>query len=177
MNFEELAFPLMDGLFSTALRMTGHRDRAQDLVQDTMVKAFKNFHRFQEGTNFRAWTFTILTNTFINDYRRRKKEPVPVDFSETPPAAPGTISVSDVEALRERLGDEAANALDRLPEEFRLIFLLSTFEEFSYEEISGITGAPVGTVMSRLFRARKMMREDLLEYARKVGHLKGKTTG
>ena len=73
MSFEELAFPLMDGLFSVALRMTGHRDRAEDLVQDSMVKAFKNFHRFQVGTNFRAWVYTILTNTFINDYRRRKK--------------------------------------------------------------------------------------------------------
>ena len=176
MGFEELAFPLMDGLFSTALRMTGHRDRAQDLVQDSMLKAYKNFHRFQEGTNFRGWIYTILTNTFINDYRRRRNEPAVIDFTENPPASPDTLSVQDVEVLREKLGDEAAKALDRLPSEFRLIFLLSTFEGFSYEEISQITGVPTGTVMSRLFRARRMMRENLLEYARKVGHLKGETT-
>ncbi len=81
MPFEELAFSLMDGLFSTALRMCGHRDRAQDLVQDTMVKGFKNFHRFEEGSNFRAWMYTILTNTFINDYRRRKRDPVARHYS------------------------------------------------------------------------------------------------
>ncbi len=172
MGFEELAFPLLDGLFSTALRMTGQRDRAQDLVQDTMLRAFKNYYRFQEGTNFRAWIYTILTNTFINDYRRRRKEPVAVDFSENPPAAAETFSVEDVEALREKLGDAPAKALDQLPSDFRLIFLLFTFEDFSYEEISGITGVPIGTVMSRLFRARAMMREALLEHARSIGHVK-----
>lgn len=175
MPFEDLAFPLMDGLFSTALRMCGHRDRAQDLVQDTMIKGFKNFHRFEVGSNFRAWMYTILTNTFINDYRRRKREPISVDMEEVPPEAPAHVTVTDVDAMRETLGDEAAGALNRLPSEFRLIFLLSTFEGFSYEEISGITGIPIGTVMSRLFRARKLMRDELLEYARRVGHLKGES--
>lgn len=177
MGFEDLALPLMDSLFSTALRMCGYRDRAQDLVQDTMVKGFKNFHRFEEGSNFRAWMFTILTNTFINDYRRRKKEPVSIDMEEVPPVAPDMFTVDKVDTIREKLGDEAANALDRLPSEYRLIFLLSTFEGFSYEEISGITGVPIGTVMSRLFRARKVMREELLEYARTVGHLKDEAKG
>ena len=100
-----------------------------------------------------------------------------MDMEAVPPVAPETFTVEDVDAIREKLGDEAAKALDRIPSEFRLIFLLSTFENFSYEEISGITGIPIGTVMSRLFRARRMMRDDLLEYAQKVGHLKGEATG
>jgi len=174
--FEELAYPLLDSAYRTALRMTGQPASAEDLVQEAFLRAFRGFAQFQRGSNFKAWLFRILTNVFLNDYRRKSREPQTADFSETDPAdpAPGSpaIRAEEIEAIRTHLGDELSRALDRLPSDFRLPFLLSTFEEFSYKEIAEILEIPIGTVMSRLFRARRMLRSELLEYARASGYLK-----
>lgn len=174
--FEELAYPLLDSAYRTALRMTGQPASAEDLVQEAYLRAFRGFSQFERGTNFKAWLFRILTNVFLNDYRRKSREPQSTDFSEVEPADPATISgqfkAEEVEAIRAHLGDEAVRAIDRLPPDFRLPFLLSTFEGFSYKEIASILDIPIGTVMSRLFRARRLLKSDLKEYAKASGYLK-----
>ncbi len=178
LEFEELARPHVDALYRTALRMAGRAQAAEDLVQEAFLKAFKNFHRFERGTNFKAWIFTILANASINEYRRGARAPAVTDFAEREPAAGEEsvyLSAGDVERLGDRLGDEARRALAKLPPEFRQAFLLSTFEDLTYREIAGVTGIPLGTVMSRIFRARKVLREELAAVARSKGHLKGRT--
>jgi RNA polymerase sigma-70 factor (ECF subfamily) len=163
-GFEELALPLVDSLYSTAARMTDPAS-AEDLVQETLIKAWRAFQTWEQGTNFRAWIFRILTNTYISEYRRRSRGPVVYDFSETDVADPGAevryLKIDDAEALKERLGDDLKHAIERLPAEFRLVFLLSSVGEFGYREISEIAGIPIGTVMSRLFRARTLLRQEL----------------
>jgi RNA polymerase sigma-70 factor (ECF subfamily) len=174
--FEELAYPHLDSAYRTALRMTGQPASAEDLVQEAFLRAFRAFNQFERGTNFKAWLFRILTNVFLNDYRKKSREPQTSDFAEVEPADPGTESgefkAEEIEAIRARLSDEAVRAIDRLPPDFRLPFLLSTFEGFSYKEIAAIIGAPIGTVMSRLFRARRLLKTDLLEYAKASGYLR-----
>jgi RNA polymerase sigma-70 factor (ECF subfamily) len=174
--FEELAYPLLDSAYRTALRMTGQPASAEDLVQEAFLRAFRAFSQFERGTNFKAWLFRILPNVFLNDYRRKGREPQTTDFAELEPADPATQSgefkAEEVEAIRAHLGDEAVKAIDRLPSDFRLPFLLSTFEGFSYKEIASILDIPMGTVMSRLFRARRLLKMDLKEYARASGYLK-----
>ncbi|HEU4338715.1 MAG TPA: sigma-70 family RNA polymerase sigma factor [Planctomycetota bacterium] len=174
--FEELAYPHLDSAYRTALRMTGQPASAEDLVQEAFLRAFRAFSQFERGTNFKAWLFRILTNVFLNDYRKKSREPQSTDFAEVEPADPGTetreFKAEEVEAIRAHLGDEAVKALDRLPADFRLPFLLSTFEGFSYKEIASILNVPIGTVMSRLFRARRLLKMDLLEYAKASGYLK-----
>lgn len=164
-EFESLALPQLDALYRTAYRMAGDAATAEDLVQETMLRAFRSFRSFQPGTNFRAWLFTILTNSFINEYRRRGKGPVLADFGENDPVADDgrRLTAEDVRAIRDRLGDEAARALDKVPPALRLVFLLATFEEMSYKEIAEVVGIPIGTVMSRLFRARAILRQHLKE--------------
>jgi len=174
--FEELAYPLLDSAYRTALRMTGQPASAEDLVQEAFLRAFRAFSQFERGTNFKAWLFRILTNVFLNDYRRKGREPQASDFAEVEPAdpaiEPAQFKAEDVEAIRAALGDEVSRALDRLPPDFRLPFLLSTFEGFSYKEIASILDIPIGTVMSRLFRARRLLKIDLKEYAKASGYLK-----
>jgi RNA polymerase sigma-70 factor (ECF subfamily) len=177
-EFEELARPHVDALYRTALRMTGEPGAAEDLVQDAFLKAWKNFHRFERGTNFKAWIFTILTNAYINDYRRAARaSAVVTDFSEIEPAGAEEtphLTADEVGRLGDRLGDQAKRALEKVPDEFRLVFLLSTIEDMSYKDIAAMLGIPIGTVMSRLFRARKILREELAEFARQEGILRGK---
>jgi RNA polymerase sigma-70 factor (ECF subfamily) len=177
-EFAERVKPHLDSLFRTALRMTGENSAAEDLVQETFLKAYRGFGQFESGTNFKAWLFTILTNTYINDYRRRSRAPVVTDFAEVEPEGEEEsphFSVDDVERLADRLGDAAKRALDRLPAEHRLVFMLSTFEDLSYKEISSILAVPIGTVMSRLFRARAVLRRDLADFARQEGFIQEKT--
>ncbi|HKS17014.1 MAG TPA: sigma-70 family RNA polymerase sigma factor, partial [Planctomycetota bacterium] len=147
--FEELAYPLLDSAYRTALRMTGQPASAEDLVQEAFLRAFRGFAQFQRGSNFKAWLFRILTNVFLNDYRRKSREPQTSDFAEAEPAdratESGQFKAEEVEAIRAHLGDEAVRALDRLPPDFRLPFLLSTFEGFSYKEIAAILEVPIGT--------------------------------
>ncbi len=174
-EFEALAGPHLDALYRTALRMTGESASAEDLVQESVLRAFRSFGRFERGTNFRAWIFTILTNQYINEYRRKGKGPALTDFAESEPAGaeePVHLTAEDVERLAEHLGDEARKALGKVPPEFRIVFLLSTFEEMSYKEISQVVGIPMGTVMSRLFRARGILREELAAFAREAGWLR-----
>lgn len=168
-EFADRVKPHVDSLYRTALRMTGEGASAEDLVQETFLRAYRGFGQFEPGSNFRAWLFTILTHTYINDYRRKARAPRVTDFSEVEPeGAEETphFSVDEVERLADRLGDPAKRALDRLPPEHRLVFLMSTFEDLSYKEISSILGVPIGTVMSRLFRARGILRRELADFAR-----------
>ena len=173
-EFADRVKPHLDPLYRTALRMTGEASAAEDLVQETFLKAYRGFGSFEPGSNFKAWLFTILTNTYINDYRRRSRAPVVTDFAEIEPegeAESPHFSVDDVAKLADRLGDAAKRALDRLPAEHRLVFLLSTFEDLSYKEISSALAVPIGTVMSRLFRARAVLRRELADFARQEGYL------
>ena len=177
-EFEDLVRPHVDALYRTALRLSGDAAAAEDLVQEAFLKAWKNLHRFERGTNFKAWIFTILTNAYINDYRRASRAPaVLTDFAEVEPAGPVEtphLSVDDVARLGDRLGDPAKRALDRVPGEFRLVFLLATLEDMSYKDIAAMLGIPIGTVMSRLFRARTILREELADFARQEGLLRGR---
>ena len=176
-DFTERVQPYLDALFRTALRMTGESALAEDLVQETFLKAYRGYGRFEPGSNFKAWLFTILTNAYINDYRRRSRAPLVTDFTEIEPEGETEtpyFSEEDVQRLADRLGDSAKRALDRLPPEHRLVFLLSTFEDLSYKEISAALAVPIGTVMSRLFRARAVLRRELSEFARSEGYAQEK---
>lgn len=171
-EFEELARPHLDALYRTALRLAGQEATAQDLVQETLLRAWRSFERFEPGTSFRSWLFRILTNAFFNEYERRSRGPIPTDFGEVEPAGAEEevpyLTVRDVERMGERLGDQARRALARLPAEFRVVFHLATFEGFHYREIADATGLPLGTVMSRLFRARRFLRRELAATAREA---------
>jgi len=182
-EFEQLAFVLMDSLFNTAMRMTRNELDAEDLVQDVYVRAFRFFHKFKRDTNFKAWIFKILTNTYINQYRKKKIQPHQVELDKVPCGQNDETRVTnqetDAEAIRNLdhynyhalFDDEIFTALDRLSDEFRLVVMLADVESFSYKEIAVIMGCPVGTVMSRLSRGRKQLQSLLREYALKEGFI------
>lgn len=177
-DFQALALPHLDALYRTALRMAGQAASAEDLVQETYLRAYRNFDRFQAGTNFKAWIFTILTNIHINDFHRKAMGPSLSDFSKTEPAGPEEVvhlSVEEVEALKDHVGDEAKRALEAMPAEYRIVFLLATLEEMSYKEIAATQNIPIGTVMSRLARARCFLRKELTTYARNARLLPTRT--
>jgi RNA polymerase sigma-70 factor (ECF subfamily) len=181
-NFEALAFPHMDALYSTALRFTRNPLDAEDLVQDVYLRAYRFFDKFEEGTNFRAWIFRILTNTFINRYRKKIREPQQVEFEK--------VAYFYGEATNERddkyethyeesrylelFGDEINEALSKLSYDFRAVVILCDIEGFSYKEIASIIGTPIGTVMSRLSRARRQLQNYLRDYAQREGLVKAK---
>lgn len=176
-QFTELAMPLADLLYATASRMLGNRDQAEDLVQETFVRAWQNFDRFELGTNFKAWIFQILTYLYLNERRSAKAREVTMDCAETSiQGAPQGESVkpgmtgADWESLYPSLvGDEFKQALERLSDDQRAILMLVTLGELSYQECADALGIPIGTVMSRLFRARKQLQSDLYSYARDRG--------
>ncbi len=187
-EFEELFLPLLDNLYNIALRMTRNPKDAEDLVQEAFLKAFRFFHRFERGTNARAWILTILTNTFRTRYRKKKAEPDMVDFQAIENFCLADelvkeISASDksqargaeavTEMLKDYVSDDILKALESVPEQFRLAVLLSDVEGFSYQEISEILGISVGTVKSRIFRGRKILQKLLWEFAKERGILKG----
>ena len=179
-GFEEIAFQYMDSLYSTALRFTRNTEEAEDLVQDTYLRAFRFFDKFQTGTNFKAWIFKILTNTFINKYRKKARTPQQVQLdkvaygleNEEPPERVAEWAGYDEEKYDELFDDDITVALSQLSEEFRMVVLLADIEGFSYKEIAEIIGRPSGTVMSRLFRGRRMLQRILEKYARREGYIK-----
>ncbi|OGC92286.1 MAG: hypothetical protein A2W25_14840 [candidate division Zixibacteria bacterium RBG_16_53_22] len=188
-EFEELFLPLLDNLYSIALRMTRNEKDAEDLVQETYLKAFRFFHRFERGTNARAWVLTILTNTFRTRYRKKKQEPSMVDFEAVENFCLADEMVKEITAsdksvaqgaeivtaiLKDYVSDDVIEALENVPEQFRMAVLLSDVEGFSYQEISEILGISVGTVKSRIFRGRKILQKQLWEFAKQRGILKGK---
>jgi len=167
--FQELLMPELGALFRTALRMTRNREDAEDLVQETTTKAFSAFDRFEEGTNFRAWIFKILTNTFINNYyrvRERDKLPSLDEMEEESAFQPVFDGISPEQALLNTLTKEdIQKAIDIIPIDFKSVVILNLVEGFSYKETAEILDIPIGTVMSRLHRGRKILQKLLWEYS------------
>ncbi len=163
-------------LYHFAYRLTNDEDDANDLVQDTYLKAYRFITSFERGSNAKAWLFRILKNSFINNYRKNTKEPTQIDYEEAEVFLnTGKAVWSDSIDLRDKIfrslvGDEITNALNSLPVDFKTVIILCDIEEFSYEEIAKITDIPVGTVRSRLHRARKLLKEKLAVYARNMGY-------
>lgn len=181
-KFETYLQPILGAAYGTALHMTRHRDDAEDLVQEAALQAFRGFHTFEPGTNFKAWFFRILTNLFINTYRKKQREPeidTLHEFEEAPTlylykktreiglhswnSDPATVVMNKVGA------DHIAKAIAVLPEEYRIVCALYFMEEFSYEEISEMVGCPVGTVRSRLHRGRRTLQKALWQVAEEEG--------
>lgn len=172
--FEKEALPHLDTVYRVALRLSGSEAQAEDLAQETMLKAFRAWHQYRTGTNIRAWLLTILRNTFINEYRKNRRSP--------------SVNIADIEAytvfqdvqetdpegrfFEEIIDDEVLRAIDSLGEEFRETLVLSDVEGLTYQEIAAITGVPVGTVKSRIFRARQALQRQLYHYAVEMGYIR-----
>jgi RNA polymerase sigma-70 factor (ECF subfamily) len=172
-KFTELAMPYAPQLYSAALRMTRNPSDAEDLVQETYLRGYRSFASFEEGTNLRAWLFRILTNAFINSYRSKQRRPQESDLADVEDlylyrhiGDASTVGRSAEDTLFEMFtDDEVKEALEALPENFRIPVLLADVEDFSYKEIAEMLDIPIGTVMSRLHRGRKAMQKRLLDYA------------
>ncbi len=170
--FEEELLPHIEALYGFAFHLTHDEEDSNDLVQETCLKAYRSMESYQQGTNGKAWLFRILKNTFINEFRRKAKGPIAIDFSEFN-AIPEEdednhfASFSDLrtEMFDKMMGDEVTEAVNALPGDFRIVILLCDIEDFSYEEISKILDIPIGTVRSRLHRGRNMLKEKLHQYA------------
>jgi RNA polymerase sigma factor (sigma-70 family) len=174
--FNEEFLPHINAMYNFGYRLTLDRDDAKDLVQDTYLKSYRFIESFQKGTNAKAWLFRILKNSFINDYRKKTKEPSKVDYQEVE-----TYYNSEefdrqitpdlrVESLKDMIGDEISNALNSLDVDFRTVIILCDLEGFKYEEMAKILDIPIGTVRSRLHRARNLLKEKLTQYAKSMGY-------
>lgn len=175
--FTNETLPHRNALYNYALKISGNSDDAQDLVQETYYKAYRHFDKFQSGTNSKAWMFMILKNSFINDYRKSKREPYKLDyeqiqnFYENVKSDRGQTNNLDKDFYNDLLDDELTAAIDQLPTKMREVFLLCDLDGNSYEETAELVGCPVGTVRSRLHRARHMLQETLMDYAKEKGFL------
>lgn len=178
-EFEAAAIPYLDPLYNMAFRLTRNAEDAQDLVQETYLKAFRYYDKFEKGTNLKAWLFKIMKNTFINGYRKRQNQPPQSDFADIEDSFetslrddPSRIKTPEDEALAKVLDGDVQQALDALPEDYRMVILLVDLEGFSYKEAASILDVPVGTVMSRLYRGRRLLEQALLRYAQRRGYMR-----
>jgi RNA polymerase sigma-70 factor (ECF subfamily) len=176
-EFQNVVMPHKNDLYNYALAIARNSDDAQDLVQETYFKAYKNYHQFEGGTNSKAWMFMILKNTFINNYRKLKREPSKVDYDEIEDIyenikfEQSKDNNLDLDFYNNLFDDDLSSALAKLPEKMKEVFLLCDLEGYSYEEISQIVDIPIGTVRSRLHRARKLLQDELFGYAKINGYL------
>lgn len=177
-QFEEIAFEHMDALFSKALKMTRNPTDAEDLIQETYFRAYKSYQQFKPGTNFRAWIFTILTNNYINDYRKKMRTPHHVEldqvqhrvsYQEAERKKSNPDEESNPDTYEDWFDDHVVKALSSLSHDFRQVVLLADVQGLPYKEIAKKIGTPVGTVMSRIFRGRKTLRRKLASYAEQYG--------
>ncbi|MGV3540948.1 MAG: sigma-70 family RNA polymerase sigma factor [Rufibacter sp.] len=180
-RFEAELMPVISSLYNFAFRLTLDEDDANDLVQETYLKAYRFFDYFEPGTNAKAWLFRILKNSFINDFRKKSKQPAKVDYSEVEgyynsedvdAEGEGSSGTTDMrmESVQDLIGDEVAGALNSLPVDFRTVIILCDLEGFTYEEMAKILDIPIGTVRSRLHRARHFLKEKLEKYAKSMGY-------
>lgn len=175
-EFNDEIIPHLDSLYNFGLRLTADPSDAEDLVQDTIVKAFRFFDSYEKGTNAKAWLFRILKNSFINNYRKNLKKPQEVDYDEVSSFYENIraerTDTSDLEHLifRDLMDDNFTNALSKLPEDFRTVVLLCDVDGFTYEEISNMLDVPIGTIRSRLHRGRNLLKTELYEYAKTHGY-------
>lgn len=174
--FDGEFMPHMDSMYNFAFRLTFDEDDAKDLVQDTYLKAYRFINSFEQGTNAKAWLFRILKNSFINEYRKKSKQPAKVDYQEVETFYnsddvdyQGTTDLR-VDSVKDMLGDEISNALNSLAVDFRTVIILCDLEGFTYEEMAKILDIPIGTVRSRLHRARNLLKEKLRSYAQHMGY-------
>ncbi|MFQ6008886.1 MAG: sigma-70 family RNA polymerase sigma factor [Candidatus Zixiibacteriota bacterium] len=182
-DFESVALPHMEALYRTALRMMRNESDAEDLVQETYVKAYRFWDRFEPGSNCRAWLFKIMTNIFINEYRSKSRSPLSVNVDELDDnflygqlSTDKSVDNPEQRFFAKILDDDVKRAIENLPDDFRLVVVLSFLEGFSYQEISDIMDLQLGTVKSRLHRGRKLLQKALLDYAIKNGYIKSGTT-
>lgn len=174
--FDHEFMPHIDSMYNFAYRLTYDEDDSKDLVQDTYLKSYRFIHSFQKGTNAKAWLFRILKNSFINDFRKKSKQPSKVDYQEVESFynSEGTEKAMTtdlrVDAIKDMIGDEISIALNALAVDFRTVIILCDLEGFTYEEMAKILDIPIGTVRSRLHRARNLLKEKLESYAKSMGY-------
>jgi RNA polymerase sigma factor (sigma-70 family) len=176
--FNKEFVPYLDSAYNFAYKLTLDEDNAKDLVQDSFTKAFRFINSFERGTNAKAWLFKILKNSFINEFRRQQKQPATVDYQDVEQVYNSDDVDEDYtvdmrsESVQDMIGDEVTNAINALPVDFRTVIILCDLEDFTYEEMAKILDIPIGTVRSRLHRARSILKNDLQSYAKKMGYAK-----
>lgn len=174
--FDNEFMPHIDSMYNFAYRLTYDEDDSKDLVQDTYLKAYRFINSFQKGTNAKAWLFRILKNSFINEFRKKSKEPAKVDYQDvegyynSERTEKSITTDLRVDTIKNMMGDEISNALNALDVDFRTVIILCDLEGFTYEEMAKILDIPIGTVRSRLHRARNLLKEKLQSYAKTMGY-------